>query len=277
MEEKNLLQSNLEYFNNELLPYYIILHTAKGAIVVDVKEENLKHLVGATHSTLAMNRMRPIDFYTGLTNKELTLFSLIDEERFNNEELLYEETLIYNKNYYFQTAFDTLIQSPSIYLYRKASNNDLFDTDYLHFKYENGAGVYIGIVGDTDSDYHHFNSILAELDKPEKYRTGGKIKITNIERIKKELFKEDKYKFSPSKRFQTHASSQKQTKSRNFKKIKNEINKLLPDHIKITVGSYGNNSVQIFIDGNCTETKASIPNQYNTAKEIANFIKDNYS
>lgn len=78
MEEKDLLRKNFEYFENELLPYYILLHTSKNTMVIKVQKENLKHLLGVSHvANIKFNNICPIKFYNNLQNYKYNLFDLI--------------------------------------------------------------------------------------------------------------------------------------------------------------------------------------------------------
>lgn len=279
MEEQRLLSQNLEYFQNELLPYYLVLHTSSGAIVINIQKENLKHLLGIPHSNFKLNNIRPIEFFEDLEQNKYDLFDLIDKDRFYENNLLYEEELIYRKNYYFTTVFNSLINSPKIYLYRKTYLNNQFDADYVHFQIDDGFGLYIGIVGDIDSGYYFFNSVLAESDNPRKYLTSSsKVKITKIERIKKDDFNPESFKFVRSKNYQNKCvpTAPKKKKNLDYKALKNTINKKLEPHLNISVGRYGKNSIQVYKDSNCIETNEHIPNELTDVNDIVNYLMEKY-
>lgn len=277
MEAATLLQNNIDYFNKELLPYYVILHTSKGAIVVDIKEENLKYLLGVPHSNFKLNNIPAKRFYTELNQGKYTLFDLIDKARLKDFNLLYEEELIYSKNIYFISVFTSLFNNPEIYLYQKIYKSNVFDTDYIHFQYQNGYGLYIGIVGNLTDDYHYFNSILAEANNPRKHLTGSKIKITKIERIKKEEFDATKYTFSPSKHNATRLIGKTGIKKINLKQLVPKINELLTHHLKVEYGKFGKNTLQIYKNDVLIEPKEKVPNEYTNSEEIANYIMSKYS
>lgn len=177
---------NLSFFTRELLPYYIVLHSANGLIKIDVKKENLKHLFGVGHSCLKLNKIRPLKFFDELSNGKYNLFDLIEYNRFKLGKLFYQEKLILKKNLFFKSIFESLLNSPQIYIYAKGTSNGKFNTDYLHFKLENGNGIYLGFVIDKKTGLYYFNSILVESECPKKYLNGKQVKITKIERILKE-------------------------------------------------------------------------------------------
>lgn len=198
MKKNSLLQQNIEYFNKEILPYYIILHTSNGAIVIETKEENLKHLLGVSHSFISSSKISAKRFYNNLMQGHYTLFDLIDEERYKTLKLTYEEELIFRKNKYFCSTFTTLFDTPNLYLYRKKNNSE-FNTDHLHFQLVDNCGLYIGIRGNSNNNYYCFNSILVENTNPKKYLTGTRVRVTKIERIRKIDFSEGLYTIYPSK------------------------------------------------------------------------------
>lgn len=275
--ERELLKQNLEYFNQELLPYYIILHTTKGAIVINVQKENLKHLLGVPHSNFKLCNLRSKKFYEKLLDDKYDLFDLIDKNRFYDNNLLYEEELIYRKNYYFKTVFSSLFNLPEIHIYQKKFVNDQFNTDYIHFQLEDNFGLYIGIVGDDSSDYHYFNSVLAEYDNPTKYVTGPKIKVTKIQKVEKDKFNPNDFKFIHSKNYHIKNENEEiAKKSVDFKRLKNSINKLLAPNLKITLGKYGKNTIQVYKNDECIQSKENIPLNLTTANEIANYLMGKY-
>lgn len=278
MEAATLLQKNIDYFNKELLPYYVILHTSKGAIVVDIKEENLKHLLGVPHSNFRLNKISAKRFYNELNQGKYTLFDLIDKERLKEFNLLYEEDLIYSKNLHFISVFDSLLNSPTIYLYKKINISDLFDTDYIHFQINNGFGLYLGIVGNTTDDYYYFNSILVEANNPNKYITGKRITITKIERVRKNKFDASNYCFCSSKHHKSVLSNKPNTKKINLKQAILELNPLLlPYNLKVGYGKFGKNTLQIYKKDVLIEPKEKVPNECINSEEIANYIISKYS
>lgn len=278
MEENNLLKQNLDFFEKELLPYYIILHTANGSLVIETKETNLKHLLGVGYAELPLRNIKSSIFFEELKKDNYNLFDLIDYERYESDKLKNEEEMIYNKNFFFIEIFKNLISSPNIYLYRKPNNNYDFKTDYLHFKLNDECGLYIGIIGHDDNHYHSFNSIIAERKKPEKYLTGSRISVTKIERVPKESFDPSNYNFLKSKHYQIKSPTITKEKPRNMKQLKDKINQiLLKSDIKITVGMYGKNTIQIFKNGKQIETNAKIPSEMKSVQEISKYIIDNYT
>ena len=134
MEEQNLLHDNLEYFEKELLPYYVLLYAKSGPIVIDIKKENLKHLLGISHATSILGNIPAKEIYERIKLNRYNLFHLIDQDWFINNKLYYEEELVFRKNYHFIEAFDSLLFSPNLYLYSKQYSSGDFDIDYIHFK-----------------------------------------------------------------------------------------------------------------------------------------------
>lgn len=279
MEEKDLLRKNFEYFENELLPYYILLHTSKNTMVIKVQKENLKHLLGVSHvANIKFNSIRPIEFYNNLQNYKYNLFNLIDESRFKNNNLFYDEKIVYQKNYYFKEAFTSLLSTPNIYIYKRDFRSGYFQTDFVHVQINENIGLYVGIVGDEFSNYHYFNSVLAEYDNPKKYLTGPKIKVTKIEKITTEEFCEENFNFFPSKNYKPlkEMSQKKSGKVINLKALLKKINEELNPNLKISIGRYGKNSIQVYKNDTCIETKEKIPYDLLTAKEIAQYLLDKY-
>ncbi|MFQ9923819.1 MAG: hypothetical protein ACLRVU_09910 [Beduini sp.] len=197
-----LLYDNLMYFENKILPYYILLYTAKGVIVINPLERNLKHLTGASHSKyVSIKNADAQYFYKQVRNKNIHLFHLINKDKYLNKCLDYKDLLILSKNMCFVELFDSLLGNPQLCLYAKASNTDIFDTAYLHFKLTENYGLYLGVIGDNESNYHFFNSIIQSIENPNKYIV-KKINVSKIKFIMKEEFIEENYAFYLSKRNQ---------------------------------------------------------------------------
>lgn len=280
MDLNNILYENYDYFSKEVEPYYFILYTMNNkAIVIEVKDENFAHLLGFRKSSnVAISSSRPLQFYNNIKDKRFTsIFDMINEERFNNNELTLEESFIYNKNIHFIELFESLINGINLRLYRKQPGDD-FDADYLHLKKYAFASGYIAIIGSDKSDLHYFNSVLYETNRYNQYK-GVEYKIKRVERILKKDFDKSKYEFIKSKRFKeskTQKHEISQTKPFNYKKNKNRINSLLPSEIKINTGLYKKNSVQIYKDGNLIESNFEKTIQSNSIDEIVNIIKTKY-
>ncbi|MDO4940539.1 MAG: hypothetical protein Q4E33_02480 [Erysipelotrichaceae bacterium] len=198
----DLLYNNLIYFENNIIPNVFVLHTKNGAIVIKAIKENFMHLVGAQHSPIIQNALPASLFYNNVKNKKMSLYSIVDKNNLNNRELTYVENNIVNKNLFFVDIFESLIKcNANLYVYsRKTGYNNAFDCDYLHFVYKNYMGLYLGFVRDNKSDYHFFSSIIVEKDKPLKYLTNERIKITKKEIINIERFDINKLVLVSSKR-----------------------------------------------------------------------------
>lgn len=200
--KKTILLENLEYFENEIMPYIIVLHTSEGAIVIKSIEQNYMHLIGAQHSPLIQNLPKAKVFNKKIKNKEYDLFTLISENNYNNNQLTIDERNICNKNLFFQFILNSVKESKVnlfVYVKKTGLNNDNFDCDYIHFIYKDNCGLYLGITGDDKSDYHFFSSIIVEGDNPLKYRPDRKLKMSKVEIINTEKFDESKYTFVKSK------------------------------------------------------------------------------
>lgn len=101
---------------------------------------------------------------------------------------------------------------------RKCENR--FSTDYLYIKLLNNnisSYGYIGIVGEKNTDYHRFNSII--FDNGEKKAESSELFIKKFERIKNIDFDEQKYNFIASKH------TEKKAKKNKPKKEKYSLNK----------------------------------------------------
>lgn len=247
-----LISDNLIFYNEEILPFNFVVYTSKGEIVITPQKNNLKHLLGLGKSNnVAFSKMPADLLYDKINNKKdaTSIFEFIDKKRYLDNNLYMDEQHILNKNLFFQDIFKEFIYSPNISLFYKKSG-DFFDCDYIHFCYINKAGGYIGIMGDKNSNYHFFNSIIYEFDSPNKYK-GTKIVIYKIERIKKDLFCVDNYKVIPSKRFKKNNSTKspdKKSKKNNVKKMLNKINIYLNENLKVSIGMYGKNTIQVYKD-----------------------------
>lgn len=183
---------------------------------------------------------------------------------------------------HFIEAFDSLITSPDIHLYYSQPSSGDFYTDYIHCYIHHDTtqdyGLYIGIYGDTDSNFHFFNSVVAEYKKPEKFKKGIRIAITKVEKILKTDFIPENYHFILS-RNNIHKSNYTKTRKKkiDLKKHKNEINSILKKHnMTITIGRYGKNSVQIYINDECIDKDPDLLKNFSSSKEIAQYIIKKY-
>lgn len=170
-----IVKENYNFFVKEILAYYFVIETAKGDIIIETKETNLKHLLGI-HKSYDINLKNKIstEVYELLSNGEISLSNLIDENRLNNNTMTTNEYHIYNRNLIFQNVFSTFIYNPEIYIYLSLPNTE-FQADYIHFCWYNEGGGYLGIQGGDTTPYHYFNSVMLQVQNPEKYK-GSKIK-----------------------------------------------------------------------------------------------------
>lgn len=276
-DPKKILKQNHTYFKEELLPYYILVNTLESSIFIDVEEQNLRHLLGVNKTFNDKYRnMTAKKFFHVLNNKNIDLFEIIDKQRYMDNHLTTDELHILRKNYSFITLFESLFSEPNIQLY-KIKPGDNFDADYVHFTFINKGGGYIGIIGSDKNNYHYFNSVILENDNPKKYR-GYPIVVKSIEKIKKEDFRFRDYKFVHSKRFITMQKEKKKTvKKMNLKLKKKEINTLLNNDVKIEIGQYGKNTIQIYFNSQLIEKNLKLDFTYDTPQKVADYINLHYS
>lgn len=280
---EDIIRKNYQYFKENILPYYILVYTNQGVIVVDSSELNLKHLLGMHKtSNIKYSRMSSIYLWDYLENDGyISLFELIDKNRFEDNTLSTDELFLYRRNIGFIPIFESLFHQTNLNFYRKNIGDD-FDTDYVQFCYYNHLGGYLGIIGSDRNNYHYFNSIMLEYDNPEKH-IGVKVIVKKVERIKKDDFKNTDYKIIPSKRF---VKKQKQHKPKIEKpQIKKElnnndrkiINQLLKNNLKIDKGEFGKKSIKIIKDGKVLERGIKLNfTDLDTNKKIAEHINNKY-
>lgn len=248
---KYILKQNHLYFKENLLPYYNLIHTLDGVIVINVEDSNLKHLLGInkTYNDKYRN-MSAKKFYNTLNDRNIDLLDIIDKQHYFDNELTMNELYILRKKYSFIPIFESLFSKPNIRLYKTC----------------------IGIVGSSESNYHYFNSVILENNIPEKYK-GYPIVVKRVEKVKKDKFIFNAYNFVKSKRF---INIQKENKIRekkiDVKAKKKEINKFLNDEIRIEVGRFGKNTIQVFVNDELIEKKLKLDSTYNTSLKIAEYI-----
>lgn len=220
--------------------------------------------------------MRADKFYHTLNNKTIDLFEIIDKQRYLDNKLTTDELYILRKNYSFIDIFESLFNEPNIRFY-KMKDSHYFDADYVQFTFINKSGGYIGIIGSEENNYHYFNSVILENDNPEKYK-GYPVVVKNITKIKKEDFQFNDYKFVESKRLiNLQKEKKKTTKKINLKQKKGDITKRLNNNLKIEIGKYGKNTIQVYYNNNLIDRKLKLDSHYNTPEKIANYINSHYS
>lgn len=105
----NIINKNYQYFKDNILPYYILIYTNHGAIVIDSSEINLKHLLGIYKTNnLKYGRMSPLYLWDYLSYNDVLLFDLIDEARFENNTLSIDELFLYRRNIGLIPIFESL-------------------------------------------------------------------------------------------------------------------------------------------------------------------------
>ncbi|MFQ9923814.1 MAG: hypothetical protein ACLRVU_09880 [Beduini sp.] len=252
---------------------HIILETTLGHLIIDSKEENLKHLLGIDKSyNIIYTRMSAKNFYDHLFKSTVSIFELVDKKRYETSSLTKDELYIYGRNAAFVSIFKSLFNETNIMVYKKQIGT-LLDTDYLQFCYINSAGGYLGIVGGTTDDYYHFNSVVLERDNPNKY-IGQKVVIKSIEKVLKSEFKRENYNIYASKRYKK--LSAKQIKKANYKQLVKDINLLLIDDLILGLGRYGKNSIQVYRSKTLIEKRLNIPDEIETVANIATYINEQY-
>lgn len=279
---KELINRNFKYFNKEILPYYIIIYTSLGQIIIDTKKNNLKHLLGVNKSNQTKFRNMPAEFlYDYLENNSLSLFELIDEGRYNLNVLFQEEKHILYRNLVFKQIFESLFNNVNLSFYYKKSG-DLFDADYVQFCYIDMAGGYLGIIGSDTNNCHYFNSIMYEKDYPDKYK-GARLIVYKVEKVAKSDFQYNNYKIVKSKRL-IHVQRQNKIckikhsqKSMLTNKDRHAINLLLKNNLKIEKGEYGKKSIKILKDDTVIEKGIKLDLKIlDTHQKIARYINENY-
>lgn len=279
-----LIYENYLYFKNNILPFYILIYTNQGVIVIDSSEVNLLHLLGI-HKTgnLKYKRMKPIELWNYLeSGQDIHIYDLIDENRFENDTLSTDELFLYRRNEGFISIFESLFNQTNLKFYLKRTGND-FDTDYIQFCYYNHLGGYLGIIGSDKNDYHYFNSIMLEYDNPEKY-IGPKVVVKKVEKIPKNDFFYKDYQIIKSKRYVKNQQSKDKILKSNQTKIdlslaKNisKINKLLSFGLKIDKGENGRKSIKIIKDGKIIKKGIRLNNKnLDTVEKIAEYINNTY-
>ena len=281
---KNLIIKNYHYFKINILPYYILIHTNQGVILVDSSKANLLHLLGI-HKTgnFKYKRMKPIELWNYLdTGHNISLFDLIDKNRFESDTLSTDELFLYRRNKGFIPIFESLFNQINLNFYLKKFGND-FDADYIQFCYYNRMGGYLGIIGSDKNNYHYFNSIMLEYDNPEKY-IGPKVIVKKVEKILKSEFVYTNYRIVSSKRFakkqrtNTISNSTKPNINISSNKCRNKINQLLKYDLKIEKGENGKKSIKITKNKTVLEKGIRLNfKSLDTYEKIANFINKTYS
>ena len=103
------ISNNIKYFNEKILPYKFLVYTIQNeVIVIDVKKENLAHLLGINRSSnILFNTMPGKKFYEYSKNKEIYLSDLVNKERLETNSLTQDELFIFEKNMSFIPLFDS--------------------------------------------------------------------------------------------------------------------------------------------------------------------------
>ena len=269
--ENICISDNIKFFNNHILPYKFLIHTIQNeVIVIDVKEENLAHLLGINKSSnISFNTMNGKSFYDYSRNNKIYLSNLVDIERLKNNQLTQNETFIYEKNISFIPLFESLINKTNLRLYIKNPGDD-FDADYLHLCSTMGRNLYLGIIGTKYNNFHYFISIISDHDL--KRPRGTPLMIKKVETIRHEEFLWGSYKVKKSKRI----SRPKTLREKKDKIDSLALTKLLNDNSMFNVkkGRYKKNSVQIYVKDIEIE-KDVLPLLENTfsAPKIADMVK----
>lgn len=271
----DILKKNFDYFNKEILPYYFIIQTSLGDIIIDVNEKNLKHLLGINKSdNIKYSQMSSYKLYQNLSCNSLSFFDIINADRYKDNNLYEEEKHILYKNLYFIQLFDNLIRYPSIHRIYTHRDPFAFDADYVHFCIINECGGYIGIVSSENHEYYHyFNSILYEMRNPEKYK-GSPLIVYQIKRVEKKSFQLNLYNPIKSRRYKYIKSDVKnKNKKIDLKKTIKDISKILEPEYRLKLGVNGKNTIQITKNGKIVEQRYKPTLDLQTAEEIAQDIQ----
>lgn len=250
---ENIILKLKEYFESHLKNKVFIFDTYKhGSIIVRCKSFNFAHLIGKEKSTNLNILSIPAErYYNSIGNKGTdeyssykleSAFSLIDEDRYNNNQLVEDEFFILNKIMYFIDLFDSLERSngSQMRIYNKKSG-DLFDADFLHLHILDDLNHigYIGIIGSESEDCYWFNSIYIDSSNAKR---GTPIPIKKFTIIDEDEY--DNYYFEkiyPSRRkIRPTKSIGALNKGKQFKLNKqtvNKINKMLVNGYSLTKGN----------------------------------------
>lgn len=241
--DNNLVRRNIEYFNNEILPYKFLIYTMHNeVIVVDVVPENLAHLLGINRSSnIAFSKMSGKVFYEYCKTHKVYLFELISEERFNDNDLTKHEKFLLEKNLCFIDLFETLIQNPHLIQYIKTATDDL-DTDYLHMNLSLGHYAYLGIIGSCLNHFHYFNSVMYEPNT--KDIRGTSLMVKKVVKVKHADFVWKNYKIKQSRR---NEKKKKRLANKNSIDVK-QLSKLIQMNSSfiLKTGRYKKNSIQLY-------------------------------
>ena len=241
--ENICISDNINYFKNKILPYKFLVYTLQNeVIVIDVKEENLAHLLGINKSSnIVFNTMTGQSFYDYAQNHKIYLSDLVDIERFESNQLNQNETFIYEKNINFISLFESFINNAKLRLYAKNPGDD-FDADYLHLCFTIGRNLYLGIIGARQNDFHYFNSVIVDHDLTQT--RGTPLIIKNVEIVRHEDFSWGNYKVKRSKRI----TRQKTLREKKSKVDSIALTKLLNKSTLFNTksGRYKKSSIQIY-------------------------------
>ena len=275
-----LIKDNYDFFKNEIIGYkYIFTLYDNRSIIVRVDETNLAHLIGLKHCSFMdkASMSGQLFFNTFEEKKNYDLYDFIDKFKDEKNELNKDEIFFKQKNDNFIPIFNSLIIDKEINLriYKAINDKDKFSTDYLYVKvFKNGISNfgYIGIVGESHTDYHRFNSII--FDSGEKKADSIELYVKSFERIKDSDFDEKKYKFVKSKHTET------KTKKKNPKKKKYSLNKKDLNFINKKINKYilkkgpngKANYILIDTNGNIVEKYFEKVRDWKSKDEIIDFI-----
>lgn len=241
--ENICISDNINYFKNKILPYKFLVYTLQNeVIVIDVKKENLAHLLGINKSSnIVFNTMTGQSFYDYAQNHKIYLSDLVDIERFESNQLNQSETFIYEKNINFISLFESFIDNAKLRLYAKNPGDD-FDADYLHLCFTIGRNLYLGIIGARQNDFHYFNSVIVDHDLTQT--RGTPLTIKNVEIVRHEDFSWGNYKVKRSKRI----TRQKTLREKKSKVDSIALTKLLNKSTLFNTksGRYKKSSIQIY-------------------------------
>ena len=281
-----LFIKNFNYYKEKVLPYIFILETKEGYIKIIPRKNNLKHLLGISHSANCFfGSLNASDFYNYVDVNGINCFKnewIIEEEYLIDEFKKYDRQVIVEKNKCFIDVFESMITSNELYVFTPGVNSSNIP-DYICVCYD---GFYIesflDIKAKDNSDVFFFSSIIGNPINPNQYK-GKKILVTKLYKIRKNNtdFCYDNFKFIKKERKITNsrenalASSTKKIIKIDFRKETKYINKNLKNGFSISVGKYKKNSIQVLKNGIeiCKDLRETTT--INSAKDVIDYINLN--
>lgn len=281
-----LFIKNFKYYKEEVLPYIFILETKEGCIKIIPRKNNLKHLLGVSHSTNRFfSSLNATAFYKHLDENGINRFKkewIIEEEYLIDKFKKYDRQVIIEKNVCFIDVFENMITSNELYVFIPSVNSSNIP-DYICVCYDGFyTESFLCIKAKENSDIFFFSSIIGNPINPNQYK-GKKVLVTKLHKIRKNDvdFCYDNFTFIKKERKLTNSSentltnSTKKVKRIDFKKEAKYINKNLKNGFSVSVGKYKKNSIQVLKNGIEICKDLQEITTIASAKDVINYINLN--